>query len=327
MSLITPLLLAGGSGSRLWPLSRKSYPKQFSKLLGEESLFQRTAKRFVSSKSLTLTPPLIITNQDFRFIVDEQPRATGINPGAIIIEQKKKNTAPAVLAASIFELGKNQEATILVAPSDHIIKNCEALHAAILKGVPEVSNGNIVTFGVKPTRPETGYGYLELIKKSDEEISKLRRFVEKPNAQKAQEMLATDNFLWNSGIFLFRAKDLVEGFRVHAPELLLSVSHSVKNGKEDLGFWRLNPKDWSETYNISLDFALMEKASNLSVVPFSAGWSDLGSWESVWEQYNTQDGVVTSENEKKKKKKNVFFLHQIKKIYYFFGKENIPKRF
>jgi mannose-1-phosphate guanylyltransferase / mannose-6-phosphate isomerase len=297
MTRITPILLAGGSGNRLWPLSRKSYPKQFSTLLGNETLFQSSAKRLVSSPAVQFDAPVTITNSDFRFIVIEQLQGAGIDPGAVLIEPEGRNTAPAVLAAAIYASKSDPGATILIAPSDHIIPNTLAFHAAICEGLKETANGRIVTFGITPTRPETGYGYLELSTASPCGAVPIKRFVEKPDIEAAKAMLDAGTYLWNAGIFLFRVKDMIAAFLAHAPELMDPVSDAIEQGHADLGFFRLAAEPWAKCENISIDYALMEKIDTLSAVPYSAGWNDLGGWDAVWlEQGPDAEGVVISEN-------------------------------
>jgi len=297
MTRITPILLAGGSGNRLWPLSRKSYPKQFSTLLGDETLFQSSAKRVISSLAVQFDLPITMTNSDFRFIVIEQLQGAGIDPGAVLIEPEGRNTAPAVLAAAIYASRSDPGATILIAPSDHIIPDTLAFHAAICEGLKETENGRIVTFGITPKRPETGYGYLELSTVSPCGAVPLKRFVEKPDIEAAKAMLDAGTYLWNAGIFLFRAKDMIAAFQAHAPELMNPVSDAIEQGHVDLGFFRLAAEPWAKCENISIDYAIMEKLDALSVVPYSAGWNDLGGWDAVWlEQGPDAEGVVTSEN-------------------------------
>ncbi|MBZ4023033.1 mannose-1-phosphate guanylyltransferase/mannose-6-phosphate isomerase [Rhodobacter sp. TJ_12] len=278
--MIYPTILCGGSGTRLWPLSRKSYPKQFVPLLGAETLFQASAKRLTGPD---FAAPLVLTNSDFRFIVTEQMAEIGIDPGPILIEPEGRNTAPAVLAAALHLLDKDPEAVLLVAPSDHAIPDAGAFRAAVLRGLTAVEAGQIVTFGITPTRPETGYGYLDLTSAPgpDEAPVALRRFVEKPDVARAEEMLAAGHYLWNAGIFLFRAADMVAAFERHAPEVLAPVRAALTEAQTDLGFLRLAPGPWSEAPDISLDYAVMERATNLSAVPFSGEWSDLGGWDAV----------------------------------------------
>lgn len=290
--MITPIILCGGSGTRLWPLSRKSYPKQFVPLMGEQTLFQASALRMAGPQ---FDKPLVITNTDFRFIVTEQLLAAGIDPGAILIEPEGRNTAPAVLAAALYLMGQDPEAVMLVAPSDHVVPDIVAFQRAVARGLAAVDLGQLVTFGISPTRPETGYGYLELSDAVGQDVVPLLRFVEKPDAQRAAQMVAAGTFLWNSGIFLFRAKDIIDAFQTHAPDLIDPVSRSLANSKVDLGFCRLDPAAWGQVKDISLDYAVMEKAQNLAVVLFDAGWSDLGGWDAVWrESAKDSDGVVTS---------------------------------
>ena len=295
---ITPVLLVGGSGTRLWPLSRKSYPKQFAPLIGEETLFQASAKRLSGGMGdVTFSAPVTMTNSDFRFIVTEQLSGAGIDPGAILIEPEGRNTAPAVLAAALWVAATDPERVMLVAPSDHVIPDTPAFHAAVAEGLKAVEQGRLVTFGITPDRPETGYGYLELTAAPDGSgrAIPLASFVEKPDLPRAQEMVGAGTFLWNAGIFLFRAKDILAAFETHAPELTGPVGRAVAEAQSDLGFLRLAPGPWAEAKDISIDYAVMEKAANLSVVPFAGAWSDLGGWDAVWRESGPDgQGVVTS---------------------------------
>ncbi len=291
--MITPVILCGGSGTRLWPLSRKSYPKQFSKLIGEESLFQMSASRV---RGDGYGAPVVLTNADFRFIVTEQLAEMGIDPGAVLIEPEGRNTAPAILAAALYLLAQDKDAVLLVLPSDHSVPDVAHFSATVQKGMAAALAGDLVTFGIQPTRPETGYGYLELETQSvDGEAVKLRRFVEKPDLATAQTMLDAGNYLWNGGIFLFKAQVIVDAFLAHKPELVTPVGNAVKDAEIDLGFLRLAPKPWGQAEDISIDYAVMEPATNLSAVPFDGSWSDLGDWDSVWRETAGDDnGLVTS---------------------------------
>jgi mannose-1-phosphate guanylyltransferase/mannose-6-phosphate isomerase len=298
MSKVYPVLLAGGSGTRLWPLSRKSYPKQFSKLIDEKTLFQSSAQRLTSSDTLEFAPHITLTNADFRFIIVEQLQEVGIDPGPILIEPEAKNTAAAILAGSIFAYLKDENAVLLVAPSDHVIPNTDQYHSAIKVGLSHVQNQKMVTFGIKPTHPETGYGYLELSTNSidDHGTSDLKKFVEKPNLQDAKQMLEAGHYLWNAGIFLFRAQDMVDAFRSYESATFDLVSQAVNEATADLGFLRLASEPWSELQDISIDYAIMERAQNLVAVPYASKWSDLGGWDAVWlESEPDASGNVTSE--------------------------------
>lgn len=295
---ITPVILAGGSGTRLWPLSRKSYPKQFVPLLGETTLFQSAARRLSgTAEGFSFARPLVLTNSLFRFIIAEQLAQEGIDPEAILIEPEGRNTAPAILAAALYLVAKRPDALMLVAPSDHVVPDVAAFHAAVGKGLEATGRGDLVTFGIRPTHPETGYGYLQAETRPDGsgQPIKLASFVEKPNAARAQEMLATGSYLWNAGIFLFAAKDLVAAFERHAPAILSAVRLAVEQAESDLGFLRLAAEPWGQAENVAIDYAIMERADNLSVVPYDAEWSDLGGWDAVWSHSQPdENGVATS---------------------------------
>ena len=280
MTKITPVLLAGGSGTRLWPLSRKSYPKQFTRLVGDQSLFQASATRLSGPG---YAPPVVITGTDFRFIATEQLRAEGIENGTVLIEPEGRNTAPAVLAAALWLDARDPEGLLLVAPSDHIIPDSADFTAAVEMGRAAAEAGKLVTFGIAPDRPETAYGYLELT--ADPAAASgpipLARFVEKPDRATAQTMLDSGNYLWNGGIFLFSVKGILAAFHAHAPALVDQVRAAVEKTEPDLDFFRIDAGAWQAVEDISIDYAVMEKADNLVVVPYTGGWSDLGDWDSV----------------------------------------------
>lgn len=277
--MLHPVLLCGGSGTRLWPLSRKSFPKQFVRLLSEESLFQSSALRLSGDG---FARPLVITGSDYRFIVTEQLQDAGIDPGPVLIEPDARNTAPAILAAAIHLARTDPDALMLVAPSDHVIPDAQAFRSAVQTGVAAAEEGMIVTFGIRPTRAETGYGWLELVGPATEGTTiALKRFVEKPPRDLAETMLAAGNFLWNAGIFLCSARTMLDAFARHAPDFLAPVTAAVDAARVDLGFLRLDPAAWSTAESLSIDYAVMERADNLVAVPFGAGWSDLGGWDAV----------------------------------------------
>ncbi|QUS35115.1 mannose-1-phosphate guanylyltransferase/mannose-6-phosphate isomerase [Falsirhodobacter algicola] len=290
--MITPVLLCGGSGTRLWPLSRRTYPKQFAALLGPDTLFQSAALRMTGPG---FAAPLIVTHGDFRFIVAEQLAAIGITPGPILLEPEPRNTAPAVLAAALMLAQTDPEGLMLIAPSDHAIPDTRAFQEAIAAAVPAAASGRLVNIGIRPTHAATGYGYLELSDPAAEGVQPLRRFVEKPDAATAAVMVAGGGFLWNAGIVLASAAAVLEAFRRHAPAMIPPIAEALSNAASDLGAIRLDPAAWARAENISLDYAVMEKADNLSVLPFTAGWSDLGGWDAVWrESACDARGVATS---------------------------------
>ncbi|MEM9524650.1 MAG: mannose-1-phosphate guanylyltransferase/mannose-6-phosphate isomerase [Pseudomonadota bacterium] len=279
-SRITPVLLCGGAGTRLWPLSRKSYPKQFAALLGEETLLQATARRLSGAD---YAAPVAVTNADFRFIVAEQLSTAGFAPSAILIEPESRNTAPALLAAALYLSARDPRSLVLATPCDHLIGDTAALRSAVAAGRAVARAGGIVAFGVAPSRVETGYGHLELAgpPEAGRPVA-LKRFVEKPDATKAAEMMATGHCLWNAGLFLMSASTIIDAVRSHAPGLLAPVGQAVADAKIDLGFLRLAPEPWARADEISIDYAVMERADNLSVVPLRAEWADLGGWDAVW---------------------------------------------
>jgi mannose-1-phosphate guanylyltransferase/mannose-6-phosphate isomerase len=295
LQVIHPVLLCGGSGTRLWPLSRKSYPKQFAALIGDRTLFQAAATRLAGPGH---APPVVVTASDFRFIVTEQLAAAGVDPGAILIEPSARNTAPAILAAALHLAAADPEALMLVMPSDHVIPDDAAFAAAIAAGVEAARSGDIVTFGIRPTRAETGYGWLHLGEAPDDLAPRalpLLRFVEKPEAEQAAEMLADGRFLWNAGIFLMTAATARAAFAAHAPDMVAPVEAALDQARHDLGFLRLAAEPWSRARDISVDYAVMERAQNLKVVPFGGAWSDLGDWAAVWREAGPDgDGLATT---------------------------------
>lgn len=275
---IIPVILCGGAGTRLWPLSRQSSPKQFARISGEESLFQASARRVTGPG---FAPPLVMTTPDYRFVVTEQLRSAGLDTGTVLIEPMARNTAPAILAVALYLQRKDPDAVMLVVPSDHLIPDAAAFQDRVRTGLPVAQAGDLVTFGVTPDRPETGYGYLELTAASQDDPVRLKRFVEKPDAARAQEMIQSGTHLWNAGIFLFAASALVSAVQAHAPDLMDPVRAAVDGIRQDLDFYRLAPDRWAQVQDISIDYAVMERASNLWVVPFSGLWSDLGDWDAV----------------------------------------------
>jgi mannose-1-phosphate guanylyltransferase/mannose-6-phosphate isomerase len=292
--MIHPVILCGGSGTRLWPLSRQSYPKQFARLTGERSLFQASALR---CHARGFAAPLIITGDSFRFIVLEQLAAVEIAPQAVLIEPAARNTAPAILAAALHLAARDPQAVMLVLPSDHVIPDAAAFRQAVAAALPRAEAGDLVTFGIRPDRAETGYGYLRLTEAVTDAGApqRLAAFVEKPDAARAALMVEDGMHLWNAGIFLFSARAILDAFAAHAPELLPQTRAAVEGAEADLGFTRLASDPWKELPDISVDYAIMEKANNLSVMPYAGRWSDLGGWEAVWKETGPDaDGNVLS---------------------------------
>ncbi len=294
--LIHPVLLCGGSGTRLWPLSRKSHPKQFVKLLGEESLFQASA-RLLSGAGFAA--PSVVTGSDFRFMVVKQLAAVEIAPQSILIEPSARNTAAAICAAAVALQAQNGDSLMLVAPSDHVITDAEQFRSTVEAAAKTALDGQIVTFGIRPDRAETGYGWLELTAQPSNafapEAQRLASFVEKPDAETAETLLSGGMHLWNAGIFLFSTSTILSAFAEFAPETLSKVRNAFSTAETDLGFTRLAAEPWSTLEDISIDYAVMERAPNLSVMPYGGSWSDLGDWQAIWREREADGaGVVTS---------------------------------
>jgi len=295
MTTITPVLLCGGSGTRLWPLSRKACPKQFTRLTDSQTLFQATLTRLSGPG---WTAPMIVTSASYLGLAQDQAAEAGLRTGCILVEPSARNTAPAILAAAL-ELAKTDaEALMLVAPSDHAIPDAAAFRATVAAGADAALKGQIVTFGIRPTRAETGYGWLELTEAPQGSALRplaLRRFVEKPAHPQAEAMLAAGRYLWNAGIFLATAQTLIDAFATHASGLFAPVRAAMAQAWTDGRTCHLAAGPWARSENISVDYAVMEQAANLCVVPFAAGWSDLGDWNAIWrEGPGDGAGVVTS---------------------------------
>ncbi|SFE12859.1 mannose-1-phosphate guanylyltransferase / mannose-6-phosphate isomerase [Sulfitobacter brevis] len=286
---ITPVILCGGSGTRLWPVSRQSFPKQFIQLIGEGSLFQQSSTRLSGAG---FAAPIVVTNSDFRFIATQQLAEAQIDPGAVLIEPAARNTAPALLAAAILQAKTDANALMLAAPSDHYITQADTFRDSVRKGITAAQAGQIVTFGITPDQPETGYGYLELGTDEVHGAVPLKRFVEKPQLAEAERMLAAGGYLWNAGIFMYTAQAMIDAFAKHAPETLEHVTAAVDAAEPDLGFLRLDPAAWNKCADISVDFAIMEKVDNLSVIEHHGDWSDLGGWGAVHMHADTDENGV-----------------------------------
>lgn len=284
---IVPVVLAGGSGTRLWPLSREDHPKQLLALCGEQTMLQETALRVSGVEGVTR--PVIVCNADHRFEILEQLQAINISPGRIILEPAGKNTAPAVAAAAILLSEIDTDALMLVLPADHLIKDRAAFHNAVKHAAYFASSGNLLTFGIVPDAPETGYGYIkkgnEVRLDSDKAITAyyIERFVEKPDLQTAESYIVSGDYFWNSGMFLFSSAVVLEELKKYAPQIVATVKEAVNRSVSDGIFTFLDRMSFLSCPSDSIDYAVMEKTKKGMMVPLSAGWSDLGSFASLWE--------------------------------------------
>ncbi len=280
---IVPVILSGGSGTRLWPVSRESFPKQLWPLVSDRTMLQETALRGVGAG---FRPPVIVCNQEHRFLIAEQMRTVGIEGAEIVLEPVGRNSAPAITAAALIVAERDPEAVLWMMAADASIQRLEALHVALARAVTAARAGYIVTFGMQPHRAETAYGYIEVGPELENApgVHRLMRFLEKPNATVAAEFVSTKRHLWNSGMFVFKASTLLEEMRAYAPEVLESVQHAVTKRRQDLDFIRLDPVAFTACPNISLDYAVAEQTARAAVVPADLGWSDVGSWDALWEQ-------------------------------------------
>lgn len=290
---IKPVILSGGSGTRLWPLSRKSRPKQFIPLVGKKSLFQMTLERVGTNYGFSTTG--VIGNENHRFVVLEQAsQCNNVQVDSVVLEPIGKNTAPAVIIAALLAYAENQDQLLLLLPADHIIMDVPAFHNAILEAAKLASNGHFVCFGIEPSHAETGYGYIKAADKISEAGFKVDKFVEKPNKETAEAYLAEGGYSWNSGMFLFKASAVLEAFKNLNPKMLSLCTEAFEKGEKDLDFLRLDNESFSTIEEDSIDYALMEKVDNAAVIPVDMGWSDVGSYSALWENGDKdQDGNVT----------------------------------
>lgn len=287
MSKIVPVILSGGSGTRLWPLSRALYPKQLHQLYSDNSMLQETAKR-VSGEGFA--EPIIICNVEHRFIIAEQLLESGIVPQSIILEPVGRNTAPAAAVAALMLVEKDPGALMLLLPSDHLIANEKAFASAVSIAADAANNGALVTFGIKPDNPETGYGYIRQGEKMNiDGCFKVAKFVEKPDQKTAEQYVATNEYLWNSGMFMFSASLYLEELSRLQPETVAACKAAITDGVRDLDFFRLDEKQFSKTKSDSIDYAVMEHTEKSAVVPVDMGWNDVGSWSSLWGLSNKDD--------------------------------------
>jgi mannose-1-phosphate guanylyltransferase/mannose-1-phosphate guanylyltransferase/mannose-6-phosphate isomerase len=282
MGRITPVILSGGAGARLWPMSRGMFPKQLQPLVSERPMIVETAARTADPKAFA--PPVVICNEAHRFVIGEQFRSSGIQLGRLVVEPAGRNTAPAIAAGALVALESDPEALVLALPADHLIRDIPGFLSAVARGKTAAEAGRLVTFGISPTRPETGYGYIRRGDGLDGApgVFELAGFTEKPDAETAESYVASGEYDWNSGMFLFQAKSLLEEMRAHCPEAVYAAEAALANGQRDLDFFRLEAAAFSEAPNISLDYAVMEHTTRAAVVPCDIGWTDVGAWSELW---------------------------------------------
>jgi mannose-1-phosphate guanylyltransferase/mannose-6-phosphate isomerase len=291
---ITPVILSGGVGTRLWPLSRHLRPKQFLSIHGDSSMFAQTLERVNGDP---FSAPLVVCNDAHRFLVAEELRHASINPADIILEPAARNTAPAIAVAALRLMEHNSDAIMLVLPSDHVIENIAAFRSNIAAAAELVADGHLVTFGVSPSHPETGYGYIKQGEALCGKGWKVARFVEKPDEKTAKDYLLKGGYFWNAGIFVFSAKMFLEELHRYHPEIVSAARQALHNGQSDLDFFRLDQTAFETAPAISVDYAVMEKTEHAAMVPLSTGWNDIGSWASLWAIGDADaDGNVTEGN-------------------------------
>ncbi|MDK2646838.1 mannose-1-phosphate guanylyltransferase/mannose-6-phosphate isomerase [Vibrio vulnificus] len=278
--MLIPVIMAGGSGSRLWPLSRSLYPKQFISLTSDKSMLQETIARL---SSLEHQAPLLICNQEHRFIVAEQLRQQRIQHGGIVLEPVGRNTAPAIALAALHALKSNDDPLLLVLAADHVIQNQTVFTQAVENAVKPAKLGMLVTFGIVPTAPETGYGYIKQGEAVSDTAYRVAQFVEKPSLTTAEQYLASGEYYWNSGMFLFKASRFLEELKIYRPDILQACEAAMHGSRHDLDFIRLEEDAFIQCPDDSVDYAVMEKTKDALVVPMDAGWSDVGSFSALWE--------------------------------------------
>jgi len=276
---VVPVILSGGSGTRLWPRSRKHYPKQLLRLLGQRTMIQETVLRVDH-----LGAPVIVCNEEHRFLVAEQLLELGIKPAAIILEPVARNTAPAIALAALAAYEKDPQSILVVLPADHLIKDVASFRARLEIAVELAGSGKLVTFGIRPVRAETGYGYIKADGVVAGKVLEIQQFVEKPDIATAVDYFVSGKYYWNSGMFVFRADVYLKELGDHQPEILKYARLAYENARQDLDFTRVDQEAFAQCPEDSIDYAIMEKTDNAVLVPYDSDWSDLGSWQAIWEE-------------------------------------------
>jgi mannose-1-phosphate guanylyltransferase / mannose-6-phosphate isomerase len=280
MTRLQPVLLSGGSGTRLWPLSREAYPKQFLPLVGEDTMLQATWRRVAE---IAGAAPIVVANEDHRFLVAEQLRLVDAPKPAIVLEPVGRNTAPAIALAALQAMVDGEDPLLLVLPSDHVVADAEAFRKAVREAAAAAEAGALVTFGILPSAPETGFGYIEAEHAGSDGVRKVRRFVEKPDATTAQRYLDDGGYYWNSGMFLFRASVLLDELERFRPEIVAACRDAFASAKRDGDFIRVDRAAFARCPSDSIDYAVMEKTGEAMVLPVDIGWNDVGSWSALWD--------------------------------------------
>ena len=279
--MILPIILAGGSGTRLWPMSRTNYPKQFLTLHGTDSMLQQTIKRL---DGLSHTPPMLICNEEHRFIAAEQIRQLGINHNGIFLEPVGRNTAPAIAIAAFKAIENKQDPVLLVLAADHVINDVAAFQQSVNLAAELASNDKLVTFGIVGDQPHTGYGYINRGEQlSNHTAYKVNKFVEKPDLATAKEYIASGQYYWNSGMFMFKASRYLTELKSHRPDIYQACARAMQNQNSDLDFIRVDKAAFEPCPDESIDYAVMEKTQDAVVVPLNAGWNDVGGFSALWE--------------------------------------------
>jgi len=298
--MLIPLILSGGSGTRLWPVSRRNMPKQFLSLTGQDTLFQQTVAR--TRLLPDVAAPVVVASEDHRFLAADQLLEAGVHGATIVLEPAARNTAPAIALGALKALEIDAEAVLLVLPADHLIGDTESFTAAVQQALPAARDGWLVTFGIRPDRPETGFGYIRRAESIGGSAFRVAKFVEKPDQATAQGYLDDGGYDWNSGMFLFKAARYLEELGQHAPDMLAAVRAAYATGHGDLDFVRVDGTAFAKVPDNSIDYAVMEKTSRAAVIPVSCAWSDIGSWSALWlsgkhdEQGNQREGDTMTVN-------------------------------